>query len=243
MCRLRIDSLCEQNTLTRPQPWNCTTTVKFWVFSRSGRHLQTSDVIRTPSEQQLSRLAWTTNNSTNCIRWVSQCGNSRILPDGLKKQSALWNCVSGGVIKHEEQQNKLTHRHESHHRVHRKQCIYSLTAHVAVHWNTSSPPAASPFRLNRNAETHDGTANAVGDAQQCEMSSGALAPHPGSLVAPDKWGERRLSLDLGGETGLGRTPLHKSLARAGRNRAKRQPASLADTALADSSRRGRHYQQ
>ena len=62
--------------------------------SGSGRHLQNSVVIRTPSEQQHLRTRcprWTTNNSTTCMWWVSQCGNSKNLPDGLKKEPALWN--------------------------------------------------------------------------------------------------------------------------------------------------------
>ena len=62
------------------------------------------------TEQQPSRtrcLGWTTNNSTNYMRWVSQRGNSKNLPDGLKKKPARWNVSSGGTVRREEQENEL----------------------------------------------------------------------------------------------------------------------------------------
>ena len=74
------------------------TTVKFWVSFESGRHLPTNGVIRTPSETTaLGRtLPWLDDEQpTNCVRWASKYGNSKVLSNGLKKEPALWSCMSG----------------------------------------------------------------------------------------------------------------------------------------------------
>ena len=68
----------------------------------------------------------------------------------------------------------------------------------------------------------------MGDGWQYETSSGALTPHPGSLVGPDN-GEKTPWVNLPSSSP------HKTPARAGRSRAKRRRASLADTAHAESS--------
>ena len=157
------------------------------------------------------------------------------MPDGLKKEPALWNFLSGITVSWEKQEKKLTHL--SSHSVHTftpgtshttesiacRASIHLLSAHVSVRGDTSPPPAASPFRPNH----HSGTGG-----QQCETSSGALTPRPGGLVGSDDVGKRRLFGSPDEATGLGRRT-NKPLARAGRSRAIRRPASLADTAHAD----------
>ena len=85
---------------------------------------------------------------------------------------------------------------------------------------------------------------AMGDERECETSSGALAPHPGSLVGPDNARRRGLFGSPYGEARLERN-LHKPLARIamysrtersrGKRRVMNSPTSLTDTVSADSS--------
>ena len=43
------------------------------------------------------------------MQWESQRGKNKNVPDGLKKEPVAWNCASGGTVRREELENKLTH--------------------------------------------------------------------------------------------------------------------------------------
>ena len=55
------------------------------------------------------------------------------MPNGLKKEPAPPNHISGGKVRREEHENLELHNwHESHHRVHRKQGTHVLSVRVLV---------------------------------------------------------------------------------------------------------------
>ena len=76
------------------QPWYCAVDYhEVLVSFESGRHPQNSSVIRTRSEQQLSRTrcpGWMTNNSTTEMQWESQRGKNKNLPDSLNERWDSW---------------------------------------------------------------------------------------------------------------------------------------------------------
>ena len=178
--------------------------------------------------------------------------------DGLKKEPGLWNSTVGqsGVRNSQRSLPSLSsllpssssstlpvhpkcqhlhNWHESHHRVHRKQGIHPLSAHVSVNKNTSLPAAASPLRPNRNSKTNDGPDKAM------EVDSHARRRRVRLHLIQAAWWASTV-----GE----KTPVWKPLwnnrpqarfdacIRARRSRATRRTVSLADTAYADSSQSG-----